>query len=84
MPRGKLSPMLDEVKGLLAQNADFLRPLAQTVLQELLEAEMTAAPGVEQGGRTPVRRGRRGACCATAPAGSAAAIDGEPTGVGRQ
>jgi hypothetical protein len=29
--------MLEELKALLAQDADFLRPLAQTVLQELLE-----------------------------------------------
>jgi hypothetical protein len=37
MPRGELRPTLEEVKALLAADQDFLRPLVQTVLQELLE-----------------------------------------------
>jgi len=37
MPRGKLRPTLEEVKALLAAEQDFLRPLVQAVLQELLE-----------------------------------------------
>ncbi|MCC2662222.1 MAG: hypothetical protein K0R41_368 [Geminicoccaceae bacterium] len=45
MPRGKLRPTLEEVKALLSEDQDFLRPLVQAVLQELLEAEMTAALG---------------------------------------
>jgi hypothetical protein len=36
------------VKALLAEDQDFLRPLVQTVLQELLEAEMTEAVGAEK------------------------------------
>jgi hypothetical protein len=35
MPRGKLRPTLAEVKALLAEDGDFLRPLVQAVLQEL-------------------------------------------------
>ena len=53
MPRGKLRPTLEEVKALLAADRDFLRPLVQAVLQELLEAEMTEALGAEKGERTP-------------------------------
>ena len=42
-PRDKLRPTLAEVKALLGEDRDFLRPLVQAVLQELLEAEMTEA-----------------------------------------
>jgi putative transposase len=59
MPRGKLRPTLEEVKALLAADRDFLRPLVQTILQELLEAEMTEAVGAEKGARTPARLGYR-------------------------
>jgi putative transposase len=45
MPRSKVRPTLAEVKALLAEDRDFLRPLVQAVLQELLEAEMTEALG---------------------------------------
>ena len=43
MPRSKLRPTLADVKALLAEDRDFLRPLVQEVLQELLEAEMAGA-----------------------------------------
>ena len=59
MPRGKLRPTLEEVKALLAEDRDVLRPLVQTVLQELLEAEMTAALGAEKGERSAARLGYR-------------------------
>jgi putative transposase len=59
MPRGKLRPTLEEVKALLAADRDFLRPLVQAVLQELLEAEMTEALCAEKGERTPSRLGHR-------------------------
>lgn len=59
MPRGKLKPTLEEVKALLAEDRDFLRPLVQAVLQELLEAEMTEALGAEKGERTSERLGYR-------------------------
>jgi putative transposase len=57
MPRGKLRPTLAEVKALLAADRDFVRPLVQAVLQELLEAEMTEALGAEKGARTAARLG---------------------------
>ena len=59
MPRSKVRPTLAEVKALLAEDRDFLRPLVQAVLQELLEAEMTEALGAEKGERTPLRLGHR-------------------------
>jgi Transposase, Mutator family len=61
MPRGKLRPTLEEVKALLGEDRDFLRPLVQVVLQELLEAEMTEALGAEKGERTPLRLGHAAA-----------------------
>jgi transposase-like protein len=59
MPRGKLRPTLGEVKALLAADRDFLRPIVEAVLQELLEAEMTEALGAAKGARTPDRLGDR-------------------------
>jgi hypothetical protein len=59
IPRGKLRPTLAEVKALLSEDQDFLRPVVQAVLQELLKAEMTEAVGAEKGERTPVRLGYR-------------------------
>jgi transposase-like protein len=50
---------LEEVKALLAEDRDFLRPIVEAVLQELLEAEMTEALGAEKGERTPARLGHR-------------------------
>lgn len=59
MTRRKNKARLEEVKALLAADRDFLRPLVQAVLQELLEAEMTEALGAEKGERTPWRLGHR-------------------------
>ena len=39
--------------------AGFLRPLVQALVQEALEAEMTAALGTAKGGRTLARQGYR-------------------------
>jgi transposase-like protein len=47
------------VKGLLAGQDDFLRPLVQAVVQEVLEAEMTEALGAEKSERTGQRAGYR-------------------------
>ena len=57
MPRGKLRPTLEEVKALLSEDRDFLRPLVQAVLQKLLEAEMTEVLGAEKGERSAARLG---------------------------
>jgi transposase-like protein len=59
MPRGKLRPTLEEVKALLAADRDFLRPIVEAVLQELLEVEMTEALGAAKGERTAARLGYR-------------------------
>ena len=59
MPRGKVRATLEEVKALLSEDRDFLRPLVQAVLQELLEAEMTEVLGAEKGERTLARLGYR-------------------------
>ena len=62
MPQGKLGPTLEQVTALPAQDRDLLRPMVEAVRQELLEAEMTEAPGAEKGERTPARRGHRSGC----------------------
>ena len=49
MTRSKGTPRLQEVKARLAEDRDFLRPLVQAVLQELLKAEMGEALGAEKG-----------------------------------
>jgi transposase-like protein len=47
------------VKGLLAEQEDFLRPLVQAVVQEVLEAEMTEVLGAGKSERTGERAGYR-------------------------
>jgi Transposase, Mutator family len=59
MPRGKLRPTLAEAKALLSEDQDFLRPLAEAVVQELLEAEMAEALCAGTGERMPQRLGYR-------------------------
>jgi hypothetical protein len=52
--RGKLRPTLEDVKARLAEDRDFLRPIVEAVLQELLEAETTEALGAgAASGRRP-------------------------------
>jgi transposase-like protein len=46
-------------KALIAEQEDFLRPLIQEVVQQVLEAEMDEALGAEKSERTPDRRGYR-------------------------
>jgi len=46
-------------KELMAGGSDFLRPLVQEVVQQVLEAEMDEALGAEKGERTPNRQGYR-------------------------
>jgi putative transposase len=59
MTKGKSIVRLADVKALLAADPDFLRPLVQAVLQELREAEMTAALAAGKGERTADRLGYR-------------------------
>src|SRR5262249_35988905 len=55
----KLRPALAEIKGRLSADKDFLKPLVRTVLQEVLEAEMTEALGATKGERAEGRLGYR-------------------------
>ena len=49
-----------DVKAALMQDAEFLRALVRTALQEVLEAEMTEALGAEKGERASDRSGYYG------------------------
>ena len=40
-----------EIKAMMAEEGDFLRPMVRTVIQEFLEAEMTEAIGAQKGER---------------------------------
>jgi putative transposase len=53
--RSKASP----VKEVLSEDREFLKPLIQTALQEILEAEMSDALCAEKGERTQARLGYR-------------------------
>jgi transposase-like protein len=44
-----------EIQAMMAEEVDFLRPLVGSVIQEFLEAEMTAAVGAEKGERVEGR-----------------------------
>jgi putative transposase len=44
-----------EIKAMMAEDVDFLRPLVRSVIQEFLEAEMAAAVGAEKGERVEGR-----------------------------
>jgi putative transposase len=48
-----------DLKALMVQNHDFMQPLVQWLLQEVLEAEMTDALGAAKGGRCEARQGYR-------------------------
>lgn len=49
----------EEIKLLMEQDTDFLKPMVQFVVQEVLEAEMSEAVGAEKGERTEGRQGYR-------------------------
>jgi putative transposase len=55
----KIRTDVSAVKQLLAADKEFLKPLVQTALQEVLEAEMTEAVGAEKGERSEGRLGYR-------------------------
>jgi putative transposase len=57
--RKKITPSLREIKELMAGEEDFLRPLVELVVQEVLEAEMSEALGAQKGERTEGRMGYR-------------------------
>ena len=59
MARKQYSPNGEQFKELLATDEDFLRPLVQALVQEVLEAEMTTALRAGKGERTAQRLGYR-------------------------
>ena len=48
---------MPELKALMTQNEDFLQPLVQWLLQEVLEAEMNDSIGAAKSERTEGRQG---------------------------
>lgn len=59
MTRKKSTLKTEEIKAALTSQEEFLRPLVQKVVQEVLEAEMAEALGAEKGERTEGRQGYR-------------------------
>jgi hypothetical protein len=55
----KIRTDVSAVKQLLASDKEFLKPLIQAAVQEMLEAEMTEALGAEKGERSEARLGYR-------------------------
>jgi putative transposase len=48
-----------EIKAMIAEDEDFLRPLVRSVIQEFLEAEMAETVGAQKGERAEGRLGYR-------------------------
>lgn len=59
MTRKKSTLKTEEIKAALTSQEEFLRPLVQKVVQEVLEAEMAEALGAEKGERIEGRQGYR-------------------------
>lgn len=59
MTRKNDKQSLPELKALMVQNPDFMQPLVQWLLQEVLEQEMTDALGAAKGERIEGRHGYR-------------------------
>src|SRR3569832_640499 len=59
MTRKQNTAKLINWKELMGEGSDFLRPLVQEVVQQVLEADMDEALGAEKGERTPNRLGYR-------------------------
>lgn len=59
MTKEKSSISRGELKQALKDDGDFLKPLVQTLVQEILEAEMEETLGASKGERTETRRGYR-------------------------
>ena len=57
-----------DIKAILAEDGEFLRPIVRAVIQEFLEAEMAEAAGAERertGGRLSYRSGYYPRSCIT-------------------
>jgi len=59
MTRKQSRTTISELKELLTEDKDFLRPLVEEVVQQVLEAEMDEAVGAQKGERTTNRLGYR-------------------------
>jgi putative transposase len=59
MTRKNSKRTTSEIKAMMAEDDDFLRPIVRTVIQEFLEAEMTEAIGAHKGERVEGRSGYR-------------------------
>ena len=55
----KIKTDVSAVKQLLASDKEFLKPVIQAAVQEMLEAEMAETLGAEKGERTEARLGYR-------------------------
>jgi putative transposase len=55
MTRKDSNRTVAEIKALIAQDSDFLRPVVRAVIQEFLEAEMAEAVGAQKGERVEGR-----------------------------
>ena len=49
MTRKDSNRTIREIKAMMAEDGDFLRPMVRTVIQEFLEAEMAEAVGAQKG-----------------------------------
>jgi putative transposase len=59
MTKAKGTPRVSALKALLTEDREFVREIMRAALQEILEAEMTAALGAEKSERTATRLGYR-------------------------
>ena len=59
MTRKDSNRTISEIKAMIAEDGDFLRPVVRTVIQEFLEAEMAEAIGAQKGERVEGRLGYR-------------------------
>ena len=56
MTRKESNGTFKEIKAMMAEDDEFLRPVVRTVIQEFLEAEMAEAIGAEKGERVEGRQ----------------------------
>jgi hypothetical protein len=71
MTRKNRSRTTSEIKAMMAEDGDFLRPIVRTVIEEFLEAERQATftfSGQEIGDRIPGRRAQATLDCLLTPA----------------
>ena len=59
MTRKENKRTTSEIKAMMAEDGDFLRPIVRTVIQEFLEVEMAEAIGAQKGERVQERLGYR-------------------------